>query len=226
MWQETLLLLLIALLLAVGIKAFVAQAFYIPSESMEPGLVENDRILVEKPSYWGSGTPQRGDVIVFKDPGGWLGPAPDPGPVADVLTKIGLYPEGGHLVKRVIGVPGDVIHCCDRQGRLEVNGVAVDESDYARPGECYGPMIGCDWTAGPVPAGELFVMGDNRAHSADSTVHLCRETESDCAKDPYVGEDLVVGKVMAVIWPLGKARWEKDPDAFDDVPARDPDTDS
>uniref|UniRef100_UPI0009E0A27C signal peptidase I n=1 Tax=Nocardioides sp. URHA0020 TaxID=1380392 RepID=UPI0009E0A27C len=114
-WQETILLLGIALVLAVVIKALFVQAFYIPSESMEPGLIKNDRILVEKPSYWFDG-PERGDVVVFKDPGGWLqgeesaGPS---GPVAKVLSKVGLYPSGGHLVKRVIGVEGDVITCCD-----------------------------------------------------------------------------------------------------------------
>ena len=73
LWQETILLLGIALVLAIVIKALFVQAFYIPSESMEPGLVKNDRILVQKVSYWFGGTPQRGDVVVFKDPGGWLG---------------------------------------------------------------------------------------------------------------------------------------------------------
>src|SRR3954447_722106 len=107
LWQETLLLLTIAVVLAVVIKAFFVQAFYIPSESMEPGLVKNDRILVEKMSYWFGGTPQRGDVVVFKDPGGWLPPDEAAGPtnaVGKVLSHVGLYPTGGHLVKRVIGV--------------------------------------------------------------------------------------------------------------------------
>ena len=75
LWQETILLLGIALVLAVVIKALFVQAFYIPSESMEPGLVKNDRILVQKVSYWFGGSPERGDVVVFKDPGGWLSPA-------------------------------------------------------------------------------------------------------------------------------------------------------
>ena len=107
------------------------QSFYIPSGSMEPGLVKNDRILVEKPSYWFAGAPQRGDVIVFKDPGGWLDAEESAGPpslVEKVMAKVGLYPAGGHLVKRVIGVPGDTIHCCDQQGRLVVNGHPLDES--------------------------------------------------------------------------------------------------
>src|SRR3954470_16652804 len=95
LWQETILLLAIAVVLAVVIKAFFVQAFYIPSESMEPGLVKNDRILVEKTSYWFGGTPQRGDVVVFKDPGGWLSPAESAGPTTALtrgMAKVGLYP--------------------------------------------------------------------------------------------------------------------------------------
>lgn len=149
-------------------------------------------------------------------------------PITQLMTKIGLYPAGGHLVKRVIGVPGDVIECCDAQGRIMVNGVAVEESDYARPassgcergtsGTCYGPMPAVPrWSAGPVPAGELFVMGDNRVHSADSSYHLCTENETDCSDSPWVSEDLVVGKVMAVVWPFGKARFEHRPGGWEAV---------
>jgi signal peptidase I len=224
LWQETILLLAIALLLAVVIKAFFVQAFYIPSESMEPGLVQNDRILVEKMSYWFGGTPQRGDVVVFKDPGGWLndttaaGPA---NPVAEVMAKIGLYPQGGHLVKRVIGVEGDVIKCCDKRGRILVNGSPLNEGLYAKDEAgvaCRGPMPGgCDWTAGPVPEDHIFVMGDNRNHSADSTVHLCTSKETDCSDNPYVPVDLVVGKVFVLLWPADHFRWVQRPDTFSDV---------
>lgn len=230
-WQETLLLLVAAVGLAVLVKALFLQAFYIPSESMEPGLEIDDRILVEKPSYWFGGEPQRGDVVVFADPGGWLGPeeAGEPtNPVTAMLARIGLYPTGGHLVKRVIGVEGDVVECCDEQGRILVNGTPLEERDFARPnghgcadgaqGACFGPMPGTgSWTAGPVPAGKLFVMGDNRAHSADSSFHLCSEAETECTSDPYVDVDSVVGKVMAVVWPAGKAGFEDRPDTFDDV---------
>src|SRR6478736_2038999 len=116
LWQETILLLAIAIVLAIVIKALFVQAFYIPSESMEPGLVKNDKILVQKVSYWFGGGPKRGDVVVFKDPGGWLPPEDAAGPtnaVGKVMSKVGLYPSGGHLVKRVIGVAGDTIVCCD-----------------------------------------------------------------------------------------------------------------
>ena len=117
-------------MLAIVIKAFFVQAFYIPSESMEPGLVKNDRILVEKSPTGSAARPQRGDVVVFKDPGGWLSADEDagpPNPVAKLMAKIGLYPSGGHLVKRVIGVAGDTIKCCDNQGRIMVNGQPLDE---------------------------------------------------------------------------------------------------
>ena len=224
LWQETILLLGIALLLAVVIKALFVQAFYIPSESMEPGLVQNDRILVEKMSYWFDGTPQRGDVVVFKDPGGWLNDATSPGPanpLAEVMAKIGLYPEGGHLVKRVIGVEGDVIRCCDKQGRILVNGTPLNEGQYVKNEAgvaCRGPMPGgCDWKSGPVPEGHVFVMGDNRNHSADSTVHLCTSEQTDCSDNPYVPVDLVVGKVFVLLWPADHFSWVQRPDTFADV---------
>ena len=223
-WQETILLLAIALALAVVIKALFVQAFYIPSESMEPGLVKNDRILVEKVSYWFGGTPQRGDVVVFKDPGDWLGPAESAGPqggLTQLMATVGLYPSGGHLVKRVIGVAGDTIKCCDEEGRISVNGKPLDEDSYVKQtgADCNGPMIGCNWTAGPVPKGAIFVMGDNRAHSADSTVHLCTRTATDCvAGDEYVSTDLVVGKVFLLLWPSDRFKFVHRPDTFADVP--------
>ena len=223
-WQETILLLGIALVLAVVIKALFVQAFYIPSASMEPGLVENDRILVQKPSYWFGG-PKRGDVVVFKDPGGWLPAAESAGPggtVAKVLAKVGLYPSGGHLVKRVIGVGGDTIVCCDDEGRISVNGQPLDEAGYARLGDdpCYGPMVGdCDWQVGPVPDGHIFVMGDNRGDSRDSTVHMCLNTATNCTKNPYIDVDDVVGKVFALLWPSDRLEILDRPDTFDDVPA-------
>ncbi|WP_292675831.1 signal peptidase I [Nocardioides sp.] len=228
--RETLLLLTFAILLALVVKTFFVQSFYIPSESMEPGLVVNDRILVQKPSYW-NGEPQRGDVIVFDDPGDWLSGLQNPQPqnlLARGLSKIGLYPTGGHLVKRVIGVEGDVIVCCDAEGRLSVNGQPIDESGYLKERRakkpCNGPMIpSCSWTAGPVPEDSLFVMGDNRANSADSSVHICRKRDDCDPTEGYVPVDLVVGKVFALAWPPGRAEFVGRADAFEDVP--DPESD-
>ena len=218
-WQESVLLLAVALVLAVVIKAFFVQAFYIPSESMEPGLVKDDRILVEKWSYWGSASPERGDVVVFKDPGDWLDPSESNAPSSlfqKGLEKVGLYPSGGHLVKRVIGVAGDTIACCDDQGRISVNGVPLDEPYLKNAAKCNGPMVTpqCqrDWKAGPVPAGKIFVMGDHRDMSADSSYHL---------KNPgptYVPVRLVVGKVFVLVWPRDHFGWIKRPATFEDLP--------
>jgi len=230
--RETVVLLAFAIILALVVKTFFVQSFYIPSESMEPGLIVNDRILVQKPSYWGSGGPQRGDVIVFDDPGGWLNGLETAQPMSYLargLAKIGLYPTGGHLVKRVVGVAGDTIVCCDEEGHLSVNGVAIDEDDFIEPRKgngCDGPMPGgqmdCNWTAGPVPSGTVFVMGDNRNNSADSSVHLCRPNATKCdPDDAYVPVDDVVGKVFALAWPIGRAHIVHTPDAFDDVPDAD-----
>ncbi|NYJ00781.1 signal peptidase I [Nocardioides thalensis] len=227
-WQESILLLAIALGLAVVIKTLFVQAFYIPSQSMEPGLIENDRILVQKVSYWFGRDPQRGDVVVFEDPGGWLQSGDDQQPtgLANVLSKVGLYPTGGHLVKRVIGTEGDVIECCDEQGRILVNGEPVDESEYIAKahGKCAGDFDApagaqpCDWTVGPVPDGKLFVMGDNRAESADSRYKLCGTEQESCTTSPWVDTELVVGRVFSLVWPQDRWDWISRPEAFADVP--------
>jgi signal peptidase I len=225
LWLEFLVILVVATGLAVLVKTLLLQAFYIPSESMEPGLVRNDRILVQKVSYELGGSPERGDVVVFKDPGDWLPPEDAAGPtgtVARVMERIGLYPSGGHLVKRVIGVAGDTIHCCDDEGRLMVNGVAIDEHGYAQEdgADCYGPMVGCTWTTStPVPEGSIFVMGDNRSHSADSSFHMCGQRSGCTPGDEFVPVDLVVGKVFVLVWPLGHFTWLHRPDSFAAVPA-------
>ena len=227
LWQETILLLGVALVLAIVIKTFFVQAFYIPSESMEPGLILNDRILIQKVSYWGGGEPERGDVVVFKDPGGWLPPIDSAGPtnpVAKAMAKVGLYPTGGHLVKRVIGVAGDTIQCCDDQGRLLVNGQPLDEKAFVRRGgkSCDGPMpTDCneDWKVGPIPEGHIFVMGDNRSRSADSSAKMCKPTVTECVPgEEFVPVDLVVGKVFVLLWPADRFRWNTRPDTFADVP--------
>ena len=212
LWQETILLLALALVLAVVIKSLFVQAFYIPSPSMEPQFVKNDRILVQKVSYWGSASPSRGDIVVFDDPGRWLSSAdsnPPVSPVTKVLEKVGLYPTGGHLVKRVIGVGGDRVVCCDKQNRLTVNGRALNEKGYLPKG-VDPSTITFDVR---VPKNHLWMMGDNRVESYDSRGHM---------GDPgggFVDQDLVVGKVFALIWPLGRAELIHRPATFDDVPA-------
>jgi signal peptidase I len=210
LWAETLLLLAIALVLAVVIKSFFVQAFYIPSPSMEPQFIKNDRILVQKVSYWFGGSPQRGDIVVFKDPGGWLGAEEAETPsngVAKVLAHVGLYPSGGHLVKRVIGVGGDRVVCCDSRGRLTVNGTPLDETSYLPKGT-KPSLTRFDVR---VPAGHLWVMGDNRNNSWDSRGHMGNPGGG------FVPDDLVVGKVFALVWPFGRAELLHRPATFEDV---------
>ena len=211
LWQETILLLVLALLLAIIIKSLFVQAFYIPTPSMEPQFVKNDRILVQKVSYWGSASPSRGDIVVFKDPGDWLeenaGSTPS-SPVTRLMEKIGLYPTGGHLVKRVIGIGGDRVVCCDAQGRVTVNGHALNEKSYLPKGTAPS-QIKFDRT---VPKGHLWMMGDNRGFSWDSRGHMGGPGGG------YVDEDLVVGKVFALIWPWKRAEIIHRPKTFEGIP--------
>lgn len=211
LWQETILLLGLALVLAIVIKSLFVQAFYIPSPSMEPEFVKNDRILVQKVSYWGSATPSRGDIIVFKDPGGWLDDAETKtpnAPVTRLMEKIGLYPTGGHLVKRVLAVGGDRIVCCDEQDRITINGTPLDETSYL-PKNTDPSDIDFDRK---VPEGHLWMMGDNRPFSYDSRGHMGGPGGG------FVPQELVVGKVFSLIWPWDRAEFVTRPSTFEDVP--------
>lgn len=203
-WLELVLLLVVALVLSLLVKTFLVQMFFVPSESMKPLFREHDRILVQKLSYW-SGDVERGDVVVFEDPGGWLGPDPRLGPVQSVLSAIGLYPAGGHLVKRVVAVGGDRVACCDDEGRVTVNDVPLDETGY----------LGGDRIASSrsfevrVPADRLWMMGDNRGNSEDSRFH------QDLRGRGTVPVERVVGKVWAVVWPLGRLDLVDRPQTFE-----------
>lgn len=205
-WLEFIVLLAIAVGIAVLIKAFFVQMFFVPSSSMRPTLQENDRILVQKVSYW-NGDIKRGDVIVFKDPGGqWLGAQADAlNPVQKLLSVAGLYPTGGHLVKRVIGIGGDHVKCCDKQGRITVNGVPLDESDYIRKGTVPSEMK----FNVRVPEGSLWVMGDNRTNSEDSRYHR------DLPGKGTVPDSDVVGKVWAIVWPWDRISRLHTPETFE-----------
>ena len=206
-WLETALLLVLALAVAAVVKTFLVQMFFVPSGSMRPLLTNDDRILVQKVSYWGDGHVERGDVVVFADPGSrWLGPTVEPTTMQKALAKIGLYPTGGHLVKRVVGVGGDRVTCCDAEGRVRVNGVPLDEDDYviagAEPSERRFDVR--------VPEGRIWVMGDNRPDSQDSRYH------QDLPGGGTVPESAVVGKVWGVVWPFGRFDVLDTPGTFDD----------
>ena len=200
-WQETFLLLSLALGTSIVVKAFFMQMFFVPSASMNPELVEEDRILVEKISMWDGGV-ERGDVVVFEDPGGWLGATPEPTGFQEFLSLLGLYPEGGHLVKRVIAVGGERVVCCDKKGRLTVDGAPLDEQEYLRTGTAPSQKQ-FDVV---VPEDAVWVMGDNRSNSQDSRFHL---------SDPGKGSvplDNVVGKVWGIVWPIDRLEILDQPD--------------
>jgi signal peptidase I len=193
------------------IKTFLVQAFYIPSGSMENTLLVNDRVLVNKLADKPDEI-HRGDVVVFRDPGGWLnGPEVQErggvlGAVRDALVFVGLAPAAGEedLIKRVIGVGGDEVACCD-DGRVTVNGVPLDEEDYLFPKD--EPSF--DTFKVTVPEGELWVMGDHRSVSEDSRAHRQQPGEG------YVPVEDVIGRAFTIVWPLDRASLLRRPDTFD-----------
>ena len=205
LWAETIILLVLALVVSALVKTFLVQMFFVPSGSMNPLFVKDDRILVQKVSYW-EGDIKRGDVVVFADPGGrWLGPVGSEGNgIQKALARVGLYPAGGHLVKRVIAIGGDEVKCCDAKGRVTVNGVPLDEKDYIMAGEDPSD-VKFDVT---VPEGRLWVMGDNRANSEDSRYH------QDLPGGGTIPESAVVGKVWAVVWPVNRFHVLQTPATF------------
>lgn len=206
---ETVVIIVIAILISTGLKAWVVRSFYIPSGSMMQTLQINDRVMVNElaPRF---GPAERGDIIVFDDPGHWLTGAEvsqyEPNPI---LEFVGLAPAdaGNQLVKRVIGIGGDTVECCDAQGRIRVNGVPIDET-YLEPGM---PPSEMDFSV-TVPAGHYWVMGDNRSNSADSRYHQDSQ--------PFVPEQNVVGTVFLINWPLRRLTWVSNPSSvFANVPA-------
>ncbi|MFJ4619339.1 signal peptidase I [Streptomyces sp. NPDC088812] len=216
--REIPLLVGVAVLIALVLKTFLVQAFVIPSGSMEQTIRIGDRVLVDKFTPWFGSKPERGDVVVFKDPGGWLNDEQtttkkdDPVGVKQVkeaLTFIGLLPSDDEkdLIKRVVGVGGDRVKCCDTQGRVTVNGVPLNEGDYLYPGNAPSGTS-FDIT---VPQGRLWVMGDHRDNSADSRAHQNTDYGGT------VSEDEVVGRAMVIAWPLGHWNTLKEPQTFSSV---------
>ena len=217
--RDILFILLAAIIISFLIKTFFIRSFYIPSASMENTLVVNDRVIVSllTPGL----TPlQRGDVVVFQDPGGWLGSEPQivppSTPLNDVLAFIGLAAptDNNHLIKRVIGLPGDHVQCCNVLGQLTVNGVPLKEPYINLPA---GVTKSDPYTFSvTVPKGDIWVMGDNRDESADSAYN---ETQRKNVT-PFVPVKDVTGKALLISWPF--SRWAflgNYPVVFQDVPA-------
>ena len=193
-------LVLIAVTLTLLLRLLVVQAFYIPSGSMEPTLSVGDRVLVSKLAYVGSAV-ARGDVVVF-DGGGTFAPETPASASSGLLGRLadavggflGVAPSERDFVKRVVGVGGDRVACCDAAGRLTVNGAALAEP-CVKAGD---PASDVRFDV-VVPPGRLWLMGDHRSDSADSRAHL---------GDPGGGTvpvDRVVGKVVLTFWPVAHA---------------------
>ena len=223
-WQELVVLVVLALTIALLVKTFVVQAFYIPSASMENTLLVGDKILVNKLTY--DFRPiQPGDIVVFNGAGSWNAPAQRPtsnDPIvalydvslrpllASIGGLFGTAPGQTDYIKRVIGVPGDHVSCCNAQGLVTVNGVALHEKSYLYPGNTPGEA-----PAGYsgrfnliVPKGRLWVLGDHRADSLDSRGHVV---------DPGNGtipESQVIGRAFVIVWPSSQWRILQIPGTF------------
>ncbi|WP_324011408.1 signal peptidase I [Microbacterium sp. JZ37] len=195
----------VALVVSFLIKTFIVRSFFIPSASMEDTLQIDDRILVDELTPLWTGY-ERGDIVVFEDPGGWLDPqpkAPEQSPfmeaVDGLLTLVGLSAgdSDDHLVKRIIGLPGDHVECCNALGQITVNGVPVDELGYLKlpEGDTQASNDPFDVV---VPEGALWVLGDNRDNSRDARFH------TDQPGGGFVPIDNVVGRVFLLTWPLDR----------------------
>ncbi len=215
--REIVVVVVMAVVLSFIVKTWLLQAFYIPSGSMENTLLIGDRVIVNK-LVPGAMDLHRGDIVVFEDPGGWLPPSQrlDRGPVINGIQKglayVGLLPDTAedHLIKRVIGLPGDAVACCDEQGRVSVNGVGIDEP-YLRPGDAPSAIT----FRVTVPAGRVWVMGDHRSNSEDS-----RYQDGGDGASGSVPLDRVTGRAVAIVWPLSRWSWLDAPGStFASVPA-------
>lgn len=201
------------------VRTFLLQPFYIPSRSMQDTLMINDSVLVTKtaPRY---SKLNRGDIIVFRDTENWLQsdregvvkkkqPNPVFAGIKRFLIFVGLAPEDsdGFLIKRIIGMGADNVACCDEDGMMSINGKSIDEDYIPKTGQASEVKFSV-----VVPKGSLWVMGDNRNHSADSRYHM------DSPSGGFVSEKQVVGRAFVVVWPLNHMRFISPSCAFYNIP--------
>ena len=210
-WRELPILIIVALALALLIKTFAVQAFFIPSSSMEDTLDIGDRVLVNKIVYHTRDI-HRGDIVVFNGLDSWDPSVPQTPPsnplrrAADwVGAAFGVSAGEKDYIKRVVGVPGDHVKCCDVQGRVTVNGAPLSERSYLHPGDAPSTTP----FSVTVPPGRLWVMGDHRSVSYDSRQHL---------GDPGGGsipENKIVGRAFMIVWPVNRFRILPIPSTFE-----------
>jgi signal peptidase I len=225
---EMVVLFAVALTIALLIKTFVVQPFFIPSASMENTLLVGDKVLVNKLIYHIRPI-GRGDIVVFDGGGSWY-PNAAPAPAArnpvvrvydDTIGALfraigglfGQMPGQTDYIKRVIGLPGDHVICCNAQGQITVNGVTLREQAYLHPDESpsqsHFDVV--------VPPGRLWVMGDNRLYSADSRLHDCGYPGATCVPydhDGTIPENMVIGRAFMIVWPPSRIRILPVPSTF------------
>lgn len=217
--RDVVVIVLIAVTASFLIKTFVVRSFYIPSASMQDTLLIQDRILVDEltPRFTGY---ERGDVVVFADPGGWLPVSQTPprqpivAAIDGALAFVGLSAPDSeeHLIKRLIGLPGDHVVCCNPLGQITVNGVPIDEESYIThaSGNTVASQDPFDVV---VPDDALWVLGDNRDRSKDSRYN------QDQPGDGFVPVENVVGRAFVITWPFDRFGWiDAHHDVFVGVP--------
>jgi signal peptidase I len=196
-WRELPILVGCAIVVAILVRSFVLQTFYVPSGSMEHTLNKNDRVLVNKVVYHFR-DPGRGEVIVFTSPVDWR-----------------TDPNEKDFIKRVIGLPGDHVMCCDSTGHMTINGKTLQE-DYLDTDNGQNVPASPDPFNVVVPAGRLWVMGDNRVDSADSRYHFAQTKN---LTDSTISLSSVIGRAFVLFWPFSRAHWLSPPSTFDKVPS-------
>ena len=197
-WRELPILVGVAILVAVLVRAFVLQTFYIPSPSMEHTLNVLDRVLVNKLVY-DFRDPRRGEIVVFKAPTDWQSGT-----------------EGEDFIKRIIGVGGDHVVCCDSKNRLVINGHALDEPFIYRDADGTPDPAADEPFDITVPAGRLWVMGDHRSASGDSLEHW---EQTDDIVEATIDKEAIVGRAFTIFWPVNRADWLAVPKEFDGIPS-------
>jgi signal peptidase I len=187
----------VAIVVAVLVRAFVLQTFYIPSPSMQNTLEINDRVLVNKLIYHFR-SPERGEIVVFRAPPEWQN-----------------GPGGDDFIKRVIGVGGDHIVCCDPRQRLIINDEPLEEPYLYSSNGITDPAAVPQFDV-VVPEGRLWLLGDHRSSSGDSMEQY--QSSGGDLEVATVSEDAVIGRAFVLFWPVSRATWLSAPDAFDPVP--------
>jgi signal peptidase I len=195
-WKELPILVVVAIAVAVVVRIFVLQTFYIPSESMERTLLINDRVLVNKLVY-DFRSPHRGEIVVFEAPASW---------------RTGADKED--FIKRVIGVAGDHIVCCDDRQRLIINDHSLDEP-YVYTEDDAATVTTQQQFDIVVPPQRLWMMGDHRSATSDSRAKYIQGRDVVAATIP---QDAVVGRAFVIFWPVGRASWLTVPKTFEGVP--------